>query len=82
MAPILPERWRAPDFPHPHGRRRFLCDAPCVATRDVSRRDDRSNKKSARRGTEHKNVLCCEIGDTGSARWHPVRPDRQFNMSS
>ncbi|WP_175871304.1 hypothetical protein [Burkholderia sp. BCC0397] len=54
--------------------------ASCAATRDAPRRDDRPNKKRARRGTEHKIGLCREIGDAGSARWHPVRPDHQFNM--
>ncbi|WP_423391807.1 hypothetical protein [Burkholderia sp. LMG 21824] len=60
MAPILPERRRAPV---PGARIHF--SALRAATLEAMRRGDGMNKKRARRGTEHKTVPCCEIVDTG-----------------
>ena len=60
MAPILPERPRAP-VPG----LRIRLSALRAATLDAMRRGDGMNKKRARRGTEHKTVPCCEIVDTG-----------------
>ncbi|MDN7878252.1 hypothetical protein [Burkholderia aenigmatica] len=60
MAPILPERRRVPV---PEARIRL--SALRAATLEAMRRGDGMNKKSARRGTEHKTVSCCEIDDTG-----------------
>ncbi|WP_174970276.1 hypothetical protein [Burkholderia lata] len=60
MAPILPERRRAPV---PGARIRL--SVLRAATLEVMRRGDGMNKKSARRGTEHKTVSCCEIADIG-----------------
>lgn len=56
----------------------------CAVRRDAGcpHHGGRPNKKSARRGTEHQNILRREIGDTGSGRWHPVRPDRRFDTQS
>jgi len=44
-----------------------------AATLDAWRRGDGPNKKSARRGTEHKTLSCRGNGDTGADRCRPAR---------
>ncbi|NHV27805.1 hypothetical protein [Burkholderia sp. D-99] len=73
MAPILPERRRAP-VPD-------VCirlPALRAATFEATRRGNGMNKKSARRGTEHKTVSCCEIAG-GRHLIDAVRPAK-INM--
>ncbi|WP_448164863.1 hypothetical protein [Burkholderia cepacia] len=71
MAPILPERRRAPV----QGARIRL-PALRAATVEATRRGDGMNKKRARRGTEHKTVSCREIANAASYRCSPACPDQ------
>ncbi|WP_143066138.1 hypothetical protein [Burkholderia cepacia] len=71
MAPILPERRRAP-VPGAHIR----LPALRAATVEATRRGDGMNKKRARRGTEHKTVSCREIANAASDGCSPACPDQ------
>ncbi|WGY69391.1 hypothetical protein KEC55_05195 [Burkholderia cepacia] len=50
-----------------------------AATLEALRRGDEPNKKSARRGTEHKTFSCCGSGDAGTDRCRPACSNRQIN---